>query len=151
MRTLFAAVIIALLSNPAFAERFNFSGGQVVTHRGTVLTLNQNVVIDIDQKNKMTCLSDAGCSIVIQTEFVVDVLKAQSGPYVQICTYIDKVAADPGCPFVSGGILSSFQGKPNVSKGEHVVQTTAYLQKVNNPDPVPISSWQVVYTLYQRE
>jgi len=98
----------------------------------------------------MTCASDAGCSLVIETQFVEDTEQDDISLAGIICTYVDDVAADPGCVKQSGiSTLTTFQGKPSLPKGTHVVHTT-----FSAPPGITyrhISSYQLVYTLYQHQ
>jgi hypothetical protein len=96
MRHLIVAAAVAGLSGPACAESFNFASGQVVTHRGNDLVLNIGTN-KIDRKNQMTCTSDTGCSLVIETQFINDQERDSYDLYGIACTYVDSVAADPGC------------------------------------------------------
>jgi len=137
------------LCGPAFAESFNFSSGQVVTHRATDLQLVAGVN-KIDRKNTMTCTSDAGCSLVIETQFNADWVHDRFAMQGIICTYVDEVAADPGCREEVGteSTLMSFQGKPSLTKGTHVVHTTFTVPSEEN---FHILNYQLVYTLYQHQ
>jgi len=142
------AVLLAFALGPATAhaesytntDKFNATGVQVVTHRGSNLQFQLGVNY-VDRKNRMTCTSDTGCALVIQTQF-------NNGNYSlggTICTYVDRVAADPICSLSTGWNITSFQGKPALTKGDHIVHTTF---TPNGPSQVAVS-WQIVYTLYQ--
>jgi len=150
MRHLIVAAAAVLLSGHAFAESFNFSSGQVVTHRGSGLVLNLGTNT-IDRKNRMTCTSDAGCSLVIETQFINDQGRDSYDITGIICTYVDGVAADPGCALQGGTtrMVMSFQGKPSLSKGTHTVYTTFFVP--SNQHQYHVLSYQLVYTLYQRQ
>ena len=146
---LIVAAASACMWSSAFAgntDKFNATGVQVVTHRGSDLVLHPGTHT-IDVRNKMTCTSDTGCAIVIQTLFNGDNAGQEYSPLKgTICTYVDQVAADPVCVDQgwTWGPLTSFQGQPSLTKGDHIVQTT-----FTNADLMHILSWQVVYTLYQ--
>jgi len=147
MRYLVATVAAALLCGPAFADNFNFSSGRVVTHRGSNVAVTTGL-LNLDKSNRMTCKSAAGCSLVIQTQVNfegVNYLTYNS----TLCTLVDGVPADPGCqPMTSGssGTVTSFQGRPSLPMGRHVVQT-----QINAANPATISQFQIVYTLYEHE
>ena len=150
MRTLIVAAAAVLLCGPVFADSFNFAGGQVVTHRGTDLQLVAGVN-KIDKKNNMTCTSDAGCSLAIETNFIADWKNDRFFFEGVVCTYVDDVAADPGCVDQMAGYsstLTSFQGKPALAKGTHVVQTTITVPSEEN---FHVEKYQLIYTLYQHQ
>jgi hypothetical protein len=145
-----ALIFAGILPTEASAESFNAVSVQVVTHRGSDLQLVAGVN-KIDRKNTMTCASDAGCSLVVETNFVSDWKNAKSYNEGIICTYVDHVAADPGCvdqTAISASTLMSFQGKPDLPKGTHVVQTTF---TVPSGRSLHMSTYQLVYTLYQHQ
>jgi hypothetical protein len=146
MRPIFVVAAVALLSSPAFAESFNISGAQILTHRGSniVLTTGNN---DLDKDNKLTCTSDNGCSLVIQTQTAF-LFPGRQYSY-NICTFVDGVAAAPPCKELSAvsGFLTTFQGAPALGKGDHRVTTT--IQSPN--DNVIVTGFQLVYTLYQHQ
>ena len=86
MRYLVAAAAIVMLSSSATAEEFNATGAQILTHRGTDLELTEGVN-RIDKKNKMTCVSDSGCSLVVETQFMGDYCNklSMSGTICTVC------------------------------------------------------------------
>lgn len=148
MRHLIVAAAVAFLCGPAFAESFNFASGQVTTHRGSDLVLNIGTN-KIDHKNKMTCTSDTGCSLVIETQFINDQERDSYDLYGIACTYVDGVAADPGCTLQGGTTrtVMGFQGKPSLPKGTHTVYTTFFVP--SNGHQYHLLSYRLVYTLYQ--
>jgi hypothetical protein len=151
MRSMFVAAIAALLAWPAFADSFDFASGQVVTHRGTNVTLEKGATNDLDHDNQMECTSDAGCSIVVQTLITFAPDELVLGPGDTICTYVDGLAAQPPClPFAGYTFQPTFQGMPALSKGVHKVRTKIKVQQYQGPNVV-ISQYQIVYTLYNHQ
>ena len=140
MRYLFAATAAALLSNAALADSFDFAGGHVVTHRGGPQNLPMGAY-NLDKKNKMTCVSDKGCSIVIQTQ-------VNGASQDTICTKVDGKDAQPPCTLTTGYAAATLQGVPNLAKGTHVVQTQI---TINEEAGLNIRGFQVVYTLYEHQ
>ena|SRR5215471_272794 len=144
MRVLLAACAIATLASPAMAESFNVTGMQVVTHRGSDVTLKTGDNY-VDRKNQLICTSDKGCSLVIQTQIN---FKDFQQVY-RICTLVDGVEAAPPCQEIIPpypGTVATFQGAPGLAKGTHTVQTDIWAQ---NSVGFRVGSYQLVYTLYQ--
>jgi len=133
----FAVAAITLFCSPAFSETFDFAGGHVVTHRGGSQPFIYGVH-DLDKPNVMTCVSEKGCSLVIQTQ----VNNAENS---LICTIVDGVAAAPPCIRTGGdAAATTFQGAPALAKGDHTVQT-----KLTVFQQLTIAGFQVVYTMYE--
>jgi hypothetical protein len=145
MRYVFAAIAMTLLATPAFGESFNFASGQVVTHRGTNITLKKGINV-IDRKNHLTCTSDNGCSVVAQVQINFGTV----GEAFKSCVVIDGAESAPRCEFMAPqypGIITLFQGAPALTKGDHTIET----QVSDYYDGFTITSFQTVYTLYQHE
>ena len=105
--------LILGLQSAAYAESFNVTGMQIVTHRGSDITLKagQN---NLDRNNILTCVSNKGCSVIAQTQLNLD---NNNDPLINICTYIDSIAAAPPCLSVQindalNPPITTFQGAP---------------------------------------
>jgi hypothetical protein len=135
-----ASLMLAIaIQSPANAESFSVTGTDVVTHRHG-FEIFQVGTTNLDKPTKMTCTSDKGCSLIIQTQ-------VGTGYPVTVCTAVDGVDAAPPCYQVQSSVgVITFQGAPALSKGVHTVQT-----RLTRPEP-PIgylTGFQIVYTLYQ--
>jgi hypothetical protein len=152
MRYLATAVVAILLSGPAFAESFNFSGGQVVTHRDSNVTLVDGTNV-IGKKSDEAICNSASCSLLIQTRF--DITSDKVDIYT-LCTFVDNVSADPVCIkryiFVTdAGGLTSFQGVPNLAHGRHKITTKIDVETNGDGAQINIADYQIVYTLYEHQ
>jgi len=143
MRYLVLGLTATLLCcTAAFADSFDFAGGHVVTHRGGFQSLPMGTD-NLDRKNKMTCLSDKGCSLVIQTQV------NDAGEDDVVCTEVDGVAAAPPCTITGGGwATATFQGAPALAKGVHTIQTHITVNEVAGSN---IAGFQLVYTMYEHQ
>ena len=90
----------------------------------------------------MICLSDKGCSLVIQTQI-------NYGSDDIVCTEVDGVDAQPPCAVTTGNwTITTFQGVPDLAKGVHTVQTK---MAVGEDGGITVSGFQLVYTMYEHQ
>ena len=154
MRYFIATVAAALLCSPAFADSFNFSSGQVVTHRGSGVPLLEGTNVVGKKNDKVECKSTS-CSLVIQTRF--DFAPTHDYDSYTLCTLVDGVQADPSCRKVLAiwvgdeRALTSFQGVPNLTQGKHTISTQIEVATNGDGDQIIITGYQIGYTLYEHQ
>ena len=132
-----ALTLAMAVQSTAYAESFGVTGMDVVTHRDGFRQFPAGTT-DLDKSTKMTCTSDKGCSLIVQT-------KVSTGYSVTVCTAVDGANAPPPCvQQQSVGGITTFQGAPALSKGVHTVQT-----RLSSVVTGSLAGFQIVYTLYQ--